>query len=36
VQSVVGARVTVNIENAGKLVINADLVTLTLVRADWL
>jgi hypothetical protein len=36
VQSVVGARITVNFENAGKLVINADLVPLTLVRADWL
>lgn len=36
VQSVIGARITVNFENAGKLVINADLVTLTLVRPDWL
>ena len=28
VQSVVGPRVTVNFENAGKLLINADIVTL--------
>ncbi|MBI3710859.1 MAG: DUF3553 domain-containing protein [Proteobacteria bacterium] len=28
VQSVIGARVTVNFENAGKLLINSDAVTL--------
>ncbi len=28
VQSVIGPRVTVNFENAGKLLINADIVTL--------
>lgn len=28
VQSVVGSRITVNFENAGKLLINAELVTL--------
>ncbi len=31
VQSVVGARVTVNFENAGKLLINARVVTLDIV-----
>jgi hypothetical protein len=29
VQSVIGARVTVNFENAGKLLINSDVVALT-------
>jgi hypothetical protein len=29
VQSVIGARVTVNFENAGKLLINSDVVSLT-------
>jgi FKBP-type peptidyl-prolyl cis-trans isomerase 2 len=33
VQSVVGDRVTVNFENAGKLLINAGLVTLEVVDA---
>ncbi len=33
VQSVVGARVTVNFENAGKVLINARLVTLDIVDA---
>lgn len=28
IQSVVGPRITVNFENAGKLLINADIVTL--------
>ena len=32
VQSAVGQRVTVNFENAGKVLINAAVVTLTLVR----
>lgn len=36
VQSIVGARVTVNFENAGKVVIDADTVTLALERQDWL
>ena len=36
VQSVIGPRVTVNFENAGKIVINTDVVALTLERADWL
>jgi hypothetical protein len=36
IQSIVGARVTVNFENAGKVVIDADAVTLTLARQDWL
>jgi Protein of unknown function (DUF3553) len=36
VQSIVGARVTVNFENAGKVVIDSDTVTLTLERQDWL
>ena len=36
VQSIVGPTVTVNFENAGKVVINTDLVTLTLDRPDWL
>ena len=34
VQSVVGNRVTVNFENAGKLLINTDVVTLLEVGAD--
>lgn len=34
VQSVIGNRVTVNFENAGKLLINTDHVTLNTVRPD--
>lgn len=36
VQSIIGARVTVNFENAGKVVIDADTVSLTLIAPDWL
>jgi hypothetical protein len=36
VQSIIGPRMTVNFENAGKIVINTDLVMLTLERPDWL
>ena len=36
VQSVDGVRVTVNFENAGKLLINADVVDLVTVREDEL
>lgn len=36
VQSVIGSRVTVNFENAGKVVINADEVLLTVDAPDWL
>ena len=34
VQSVVGARVTVNFENAGKLLIRGDVVGLVVVEAE--
>jgi hypothetical protein len=34
VQSVIGARVTVNFENAGKLLINSDVVSLTPDESD--
>ena len=34
VQSVVGARITVNFENAGKLLIRSDVVGLVVVEAD--
>ncbi len=34
VQSVIGNRVTVNFEHAGKVLINSENVTLDLVRAD--
>lgn len=34
VQSVLGARLTVNFENAGKLLINAALVSLDVLRSD--
>lgn len=34
VQSVIGTRVTVNFENAGKLLIDAAAVTLEVVRSD--
>jgi uncharacterized protein DUF3553 len=34
VQSVVGDRITVNFENAGKLLINAALITLEVVQED--
>lgn len=36
VQSVVGARVTVTFEHAGKVVINTDAVPLDLETPDWL
>jgi len=36
VQSVIGSRVTVNFENAGKLLINGDMVTLDRVDPDEL
>lgn len=36
IQSIVGARVTVNFENAGKVVIDADTVSLTLIAPDWM
>jgi hypothetical protein len=36
VQSIVGPCVTVNFENAGKLVIDTTLVPLALERPDWL
>ncbi len=32
VQSVIGKRITVNFENAGKLLINTDLVVLDILR----
>lgn len=34
VQSVIGARVTVNFEHAGKLLINGDVVSLELIEMD--
>jgi Protein of unknown function (DUF3553) len=34
VQSVIGPRVTVNFENAGKLLINADVVLLETIESD--
>jgi len=34
VQSVIGTRITVNFENAGKVLINADVVELEIVEAD--
>jgi hypothetical protein len=36
VQSLIGPRATVNFENAGKVVINLDEVTLILDAPDWL
>ncbi len=36
IQSIVGSRVTVTFENAGKVVIDTDEATLTLVDDDWL
>jgi hypothetical protein len=36
VQSIVGARVTVNFENVGKVVVDTSLVPLALERPDWL
>jgi len=36
IQSIIGARITVNFENAGKVVINADAVSLTLIAPDWI
>ncbi len=36
IQSVVGARITVNFENEGKVVLNTDSVDLTLIDDDWL
>lgn len=36
IQSIVGPRVTVNFENEGKVVINTDSVSLTLIDDDWL
>lgn len=36
VQSVIGGRITVNFENAGKLLINGDVVALTPVDPDKL
>jgi hypothetical protein len=34
VQSVVGARITVNFENAGKLLINGEVIALETVESD--
>ena len=34
VQSVVGARITVNFENAGKLLINGEIIALETVESD--
>ena len=34
VQSVVGARVTVNFEHAGKVLVNADVITLDILDDD--
>jgi hypothetical protein len=34
VQSVVGARITVNFENAGKLLINGEVIALEAVESD--
>ncbi len=34
VQSAIGARVTVNFEHAGKVLVNADVVALALVNPD--
>jgi hypothetical protein len=36
VQSVLGARVTVTFENAGKVVIDGDAAPLVVERPDWL
>jgi hypothetical protein len=36
VQSIIGARATVNFEDAGKVVINLDEVSLILDTPDWL
>ncbi len=36
VQSIVGARVTVTFEHAGKVVIDTDAVSLDLEKPDWL
>ena len=36
VQSIIGARATVNFEHAGKVVINLDEVSLILDTPDWL
>ncbi len=36
VQSVIGSRITVNFENAGKLLINGDAVTLSILDRDSL
>lgn len=34
VQSVIGARVTVNFENAGKILVNGDVVALELIAPE--
>ena len=36
VQSIIGPRVTVNFEDAGKLVLDSDVVSLTVETPDWL
>jgi hypothetical protein len=36
IQSIVGARVTVNFEHAGKVVLDADVAPLSVERPDWL
>jgi len=35
IQSVIGNRVTVNFENAGKRLINSDVVALETIEEDW-
>lgn len=36
IQSILGRRVTVNFENAGKVVLDTDAAPLTLLEDDWL
>lgn len=36
VQSIIGARATVNFENVGKIVVNLDEISLLLEAPDWL
>ncbi|TVQ55872.1 MAG: DUF3553 domain-containing protein [Rhodobacteraceae bacterium] len=36
IQSIVGSRITVNFENVGKVVLEADLAALDVERPDWL
>lgn len=36
VQSIIGSKATVNFEDAGKIVVDLDVVALEVVREDWL